>query len=163
MWYPRQVRQGSSPAGASAPVTPTKAGELNRTSEVNPGAREPLAGDRPQRTKPLKVITPAEAAEWVDKECKVQFTVKSSFDGFDWAFVLNSEKDHADPKNFQVLIEKETAVPQYKSKGIRNLDEYFKKGTLIFVTGRIQKYVNKRTGSESYEIRVRNADQIELP
>jgi hypothetical protein len=108
----------------------------------------------------LPVISSSDVAKYDGKVCTVQLTVKSSYDGFDWGFLLNSEEDSRDPKNFTVVIDRATAGQKYKEIGVTKLADYFKKGTAIQVTGRIVKYNDKRTNRTRYEIRVRDPDSI---
>jgi hypothetical protein len=115
----------------------------------------------PATQPPARIIKPADAAAWEGKEVTVEFVVGSTHDGLDWAFVVNSEPDFRDPKNFEVLVERKTAGKKYEARKIASLSEYFKRGSVIRVTGKIEKYKDKRSGKEHYQIRVKDPDQIQ--
>jgi hypothetical protein len=107
------------------------------------------------------VISPSEARQWEGKEVTIRVVVKSTSDRFDWAFMINSEEDFRHPENFTVIVEKESAGAKYKAKGISGLSEYFKKNTVLLVTGKVEKYKDKRSGKEQYQIRVKDPEQIQ--
>ena len=73
--------------------------------------------------KPVKALTPAEAAKKVNEKVTVEMEVKST--GGMGAFYLNSEKDFRDAKNFTIYIPKEAAAKFVKAK-IDKPAEHFK-------------------------------------
>ncbi|MSR33089.1 MAG: hypothetical protein EXR99_16490 [Gemmataceae bacterium] len=80
--------------------------------------------------------------------------VKSTYNGFPWAFMINSEEDFKRPDNFSVVVETESAGAKYKEKDIPSLSQYFRKNTVLFVTGTIVKY------KDGYQIKVKDPAQI---
>ena len=44
--------------------------------------------------------------------------------------------------------------------GVGNLAEYFKKGTAVEVTGKIEKYKDKKTSRDRYEMKVKDPDKV---
>jgi hypothetical protein len=123
-------------------------------SPESPKAKNP----EPPRRSP---ITPAELHRWEGQESTVRVVVKSTHDGFDWAFMINTEEDFRHPDNFTVVLEKDSAGAKYKEKGVSSLSQYFKKNTVLLVTGRVEKYKDKRSGKERYQIKVTDPEQIQ--
>lgn len=105
-------------------------------------------------------ITPGDVYRVEGQYATVRLVVKSTHDKFNWAFMINSEKDFKNPDNFTVVIEKETAGSKYKAKGLNNLTELFKIGTVILVTGKVEKYEEKQSGKSRYQIKVNDPEQI---
>jgi hypothetical protein len=116
--------------------------------------RRPVTPDKPV------VISPADAAKWEGKEATVEFKIGSTHDGIDWAFVVNSDADFRSPKNFQVMIERKTAGAAFKEQGIKDLAAHFKKGQVVQVTGQVDKYTDKKSGRQHFEIKVKDPGQI---
>ena len=108
------------------------------------------------------IITPNQAREWEGKEASLRFIIKSTYDGFDWGFLIYSEENRNDPKNFTVIIDKEDAKKNFQLIGINNLKTHFSLGKLILVSGRIEKYVNKKTGLETFQIKITNPKQVKI-
>jgi hypothetical protein len=98
--------------------------------EQRPEIKNPEVPQRP-------VIQPGDAPHWEGHEVAVRVVVKSTYDGFDWAFLINSEEDFRHPDNFTVVVEKESAGARYKEKGVSSLNQYFKKSTVLLVTGKM--------------------------
>jgi hypothetical protein len=137
------------PGQASPSKTADKAPDKLPTDVTkNAGPKEPRA------------ISPGDAGKWEGKEATVEFTIGSTYDGFDWALMINSEEDFKNPKNFRVVIERKTAGEEYSKEGIKDLVDYFRKGKSVRATGKVEKYTDKKTGRESYEIRVNDSKQV---
>jgi hypothetical protein len=128
--------------------------ESGNEKEKQAEVKNPEAPRRP-------VIQPAEAHRWEGQEVTVRVVVKSTHDGFDWAFMINSEEDFKHPDNFTVVVEKESAGAKYKEKGVSSLGQYFTKNTVLLVKGKIEKYKDKRSGKARYQIRVKDPEQIQ--
>jgi DNA polymerase III alpha subunit (gram-positive type) len=107
-------------------------------------------------------ISPAEAPQYEGQVAIVRVVVKSSYDGFDWGFIINTEENFRHPDNFEVVIDKATAGAKYKAKGIANLTQYFKENPALIVTGRVEKYKDTRSGNQRYRIRVKDPEQIQM-
>lgn len=108
------------------------------------------------------IITPNQAREWEGKEASLRFIIKSTYDGFDWGFLIYSEENRNDPKNFTVIIDKEDAKKNFQLIGINNLKTHFSLGKLILVSGKIEKYLNKKTGLETFQIKITNPKQVKI-
>ena len=108
------------------------------------------------------IITPNQAREWEGKEASLRFTIKSTYDGFNWGFLIYSEENRNDPKNFTVIIDKEDAKKNFQLIGINNLKTHFSPGKLILVSGKIEKYLNKKTGLETFQIKITNPKQVKI-
>ena len=152
----------SAAAGQVSPIhsiPPPPSPPPSSSSPLHPhGQRQ----DRPQTPPPpLPFISASEAAEWEGEEVTVRVVVKSTYDGFDWAFMINSEEDFRRPKNFTVVIEKRSAGVKYKAIGISDLSQYFKKDTVLLVTGKIEKYQDMRSHRVRYQIWVKDPEQIQ--
>jgi hypothetical protein len=155
-------KSGKDPAQEKSSPTPSPAqpkdGQRDgeKPAERNPPTSKPPVSDKPP------IISPAEASEWEGKVVTVRLAVKSTYDGFDWAFLVNTESDFRAPGNFSVVVDKKTAVAEYRAKGV-SLEEYFQRDATLLVTGKVQKYTDKRSGKVRYEIQVKRAEQIKAP
>jgi hypothetical protein len=126
------------------------------------GARKEKPSDAITPGRPIqKIISSAEASQWEEKEVTVRVVVKSTYDGFNWAFLINSEEDFRDPRNFTVVVETETAGAKYQAQGIFNLGEYFKRDTVLLVTGKVVKYNDRQSGKKRYQIKVKDPGHIQ--
>jgi len=102
--------------------------------------------------KPVKPMTPAEAAKKINEKVTVEMVVKST--GGNKATFLNSEEDFKDDKNFTVFIP-ETTVEKLKKAKIEEPKTYYK-GKTIHVTGTVTLY------SEKPQIKVEEPEQIKV-
>jgi hypothetical protein len=146
----------------TTPPTPSQRDTMPST-EAGPKIEQPATARESSKEAPHpqpQVIAPAEATKHEGELCTVKFEIKSTYDGFDWGFLVNSEKDSRDPKNLCIVIERETAGRKYAEMGVKNLADYFRKGATIQATGKVEKYHDKRTGRDRYELRVKDPKSV---
>jgi hypothetical protein len=86
--------------------------------------------------------------------------IKSTHDGFDWGFLINTEEDFRNENNFTVVVDKATAGAIYSKKGEGNLNQYFKKNMVILVKGEVKTY--DRKSNVRYQIKVTDPNQITI-
>lgn len=103
-------------------------------------------------------IAPTEAEKWEGKTATVRLTVRSSRE-LPKVFLINSEGDYTDPSNFSVVVWTDSAGLKYKTLGISNLRDYFKIGTVIRVTGKVDS--NPKSKTKQFQIKVDDPGQIE--
>jgi len=148
------LTSGSSPNN-KAPVTIVPLPDGRSPNNSNPHTKVPLPTQRAE-------IIPGEVYRVDGQYATVRLIVKSTHDKFNWAFMINSEEDFKNPDNFTVVVEKATAGAKYKAKGESNLTQLFKKGTVLLVTGKVEKYEEKISGKARYQIKVNDPEQIKL-
>ena len=107
-----------------------------------------------------KIITPNEARNWVGELVTVRVLIKSTHDGFDWGYLINTEEDFRNENNFTVVVDKATAGAIYSKKGEGNLNQYFKKNMVILVKGEVKTY--DRKSNVRYQIKVTDPNQITI-
>lgn len=105
-----------------------------------------------------KIISPNEARNWVGETVTVKVLIKSTHDGFDWGFLINSEEDFRNENNFTVVVDKATAGAKYNNMGGGDLNQYFKKNMVILVRGEVKTY--DRKSNVRYQIKVTDLNQI---
>jgi DNA/RNA endonuclease YhcR with UshA esterase domain len=102
--------------------------------------------------KPVKPISPAEAAEKLNEKVTVEMLVKST--GGKTAHFLNSEEDYKSDKNFTVFIP-DSSVEKFKKAKIDDPKDYYK-GKTVQVTGTVTLY------REKPQIKIDEPDQIKV-
>jgi len=120
---------------------------------------EPNPEKEPNRSpSPEKIISANEARNWLGEVVTVRVLIKSTHDGFDWGFLINSEEDFRNENNFTTVVDKATAGAIYNNKGGVNLNQYFKKNMVILVKGEVETY--DRKSNVRYQIKVTDPNQI---
>jgi hypothetical protein len=118
--------------------------------------------EKPTKDTPVseKIISANEARNWLGEVVTVRVLIKSTHDGFDWGFLINSEEDFRNENNFTTVVDKATAGAIYNNKGVVNLNQYFKKNMVILVKGEVKTY--DRKSNVRYQIKVTDPNQITI-
>jgi hypothetical protein len=130
------------------------------TNASTPRETAPSSTTREKSGTADNPIRPEDARNWIDKECVVEMTVRST-KAFDWAVLLNSkDKDHyADADNLRIAILADSAGQEFREQGITNLESHFFR-RVIRVSGKVEEKTDKRTGKKYLEIQVKKASTI---
>jgi uncharacterized protein (TIGR03067 family) len=102
--------------------------------------------------KPVKPITPAEAAKKINEKVTVELVVKST--GGKTATFLNSEEDFKSDKNLPLFIS-EAALEKFKKAKIDDPKTFYR-GKTVHATGTVTLY------KEKPEIKIEEPDQIKV-
>jgi serine/threonine protein kinase len=141
-----------------------QASQRPAATQQSPTARSSgeIARSSTPRTPPATLqaaVRPEDARKWIDKECTVEMTVRSTRD-LGWAVVLNSKSPYTDPENLSIAIVKENTESQFREQGIANVEQHFRPGSIVQVTGKVEELHDKRTDRPYLEIKVRKVEQI---
>jgi hypothetical protein len=147
---------------------PRRGNEAQQTTALAEGRVSNGAGGgassatAPTPTPQQATIRAEDARKWLGKECTVELTVRSTRD-LGWAIALNSKSPYTDPDNLSIVIVKEDAEWQFGKLGIANVEQHYRRGSVIQVTGKVEELRDKRTGKMHLEIKVRKPEQIKKP